>query len=99
MLTIPHSKIFTCHQIFHTALDLRLIFWHEEELDEHCMWRVWGTVEVYAGFWWGDLRERDHLEDLGMGGKIRLKLIMWKSVENAWTGLVWFRTRTRGGLL
>jgi hypothetical protein len=25
-----------------------------------------GTGEVHTGFWWGDLRERDHLEDLGV---------------------------------
>jgi len=27
-----------------------------------------GRVEAYTGFWWGNLRERDHLEDLGMMG-------------------------------
>ena len=25
------------------------------------MWRVWGRGEAYAGFWWGNLRERDRL--------------------------------------
>jgi hypothetical protein len=24
----------------------------------------------YAGFWWGNLRKRDHLEDTGVGRKI-----------------------------
>jgi hypothetical protein len=32
------------------------------------MWHVWGTGEVHTGFWWGDLRERDLLEDLGVDG-------------------------------
>jgi len=27
---------------------------------------VWGREEVYTGFWWGNLRERDHLGDPGV---------------------------------
>jgi len=33
---------------------------------------------VHTRFWWGNLRERDHLEDLGVGGNIALKLIFKK---------------------
>jgi hypothetical protein len=29
--------------------------------------------EVYTEFWWGNLRERDHLEDPGMDRRIILK--------------------------
>jgi hypothetical protein len=32
-----------------------------------------GKSEVSTGFWWGDLRERDHLGDQGVDGKIILK--------------------------
>jgi hypothetical protein len=28
------------------------------------------TGEVYIGFWWGKLREREHLEDLGINWRI-----------------------------
>jgi len=28
---------------------------------------------VHSGFWWGNLRERDHSEDLGIGGRIILR--------------------------
>jgi hypothetical protein len=38
------------------------------------MWHVWGTGEVHTEFWWGDLREVDHLEDLGVDGK---KILNW----------------------
>ena len=26
--------------------------------------------EVHAGFWWGNLRERDHFKDSGVDGRI-----------------------------
>jgi hypothetical protein len=29
--------------------------------------------EVYTGFWLGNMRERDHLEDPGVDGRIILK--------------------------
>jgi hypothetical protein len=28
----------------------------------------WGRGEVHTGFWWKNLRESDHLEDLGVNG-------------------------------
>jgi hypothetical protein len=36
------------------------------------------TGEMHTGFWLGDLRERDHLEDLGVGERILLKWIFKK---------------------
>ena len=29
---------------------------------------------MYTGFWWGKLRERDHLEDPGVDGKNNIKM-------------------------
>jgi hypothetical protein len=34
--------------------------------------------EVHTGFWWGDLREGDHLGDLVVDGRIILKWIIKK---------------------
>jgi hypothetical protein len=34
------------------------------------MWHLRGRREVRAEFWWGNLRERDGLEDLGVDGRI-----------------------------
>jgi len=39
------------------------------------MWHVWGRVEMLSGFWWGNLGERDYLEDQGVAGRIILKWI------------------------
>jgi len=33
---------------------------------------------VHTGFWWGNLRERDHLEDLDVDGRIMLIWIFKK---------------------
>jgi hypothetical protein len=39
------------------------------------MWHVLGEERCIQGIWCRNLRERDHLEDLGVDGKIILKQI------------------------
>ena len=63
------------------------------------MWCAWMTVEVHKGFWWGDLWERDHLEDQDVDGRMILKWIFKKWGWESWTGLIWLRIGTGGGHL
>jgi len=46
-------------------------------------------------FLWGDLRERDHLEDLSVDGRKILKCI-FKNRDGAWAGLFWLRIGAGG---
>ena len=39
---------------------------------------LWGIGEAYSGFWWGNLRERDHLGDPGVDGRIILRWVFRK---------------------
>ena len=45
--------------------------------------------EAYTGFWRGNLRERDHLGDAGVDGRIILRLIFRKWDVVLWTGSSW----------
>jgi len=55
--------------------------------------------ETYSGFWWGNLEERDHLEDPDVDGRIILRWIFRKWDVGIWTGLSWLRIGTGGGHL
>jgi hypothetical protein len=63
------------------------------------MWHVYGIGEVHTGFWWGDLSNGDHLEDLGIDRRIISKWIFKKWDGEAWTGLLWLRIVTGGTCL
>jgi len=40
------------------------------------MWEVCKTFKVHAGFWWRYLREGHHLEDIGVDGRITLRIYL-----------------------
>ena len=48
-------------------------------------------------FWWGSLRENDHLRDPGVDERIILRWIFKKWEVGAWTGSSWLRIGTGGG--
>jgi len=62
------------------------------------MYHVWGRDEVYRRFRWGNLRERDHLEDRGVDGSIILRWISRKW-DGIWTELIRLMIKTGGGHL
>ena len=55
------------------------------------MWRLWGRGEVCTVFWLGNLRERDHLGDPDVDGRIIVR--KWEGV----LGTGWSRLRVRCG--
>jgi len=63
------------------------------------MWREWGRGEDYTGFRWGNLRERDHLRDPSVDGRIILRWIFREWDVGVWTGSSWLRIGTVGGHL
>jgi hypothetical protein len=61
------------------------------------MWQVWETGEVHTGFWSGDLTKRDYFEDLGIDGRLILKLVFKRWDGEVVTGLLWLRIGTGEG--
>jgi len=60
---------------------------------------VWGRRKEFTGFWWGNLRERDHLEDPGVDRRIILRWIFREWNIGVWAVSSWLRLGTGGGFL
>jgi hypothetical protein len=50
---------------------------------------------VYTVFWWENLKERDHVENLG-GIILKWTFREW---DGTWTVVIWLRTGTDGGFI
>jgi hypothetical protein len=56
-----------------------------------------GEVRHIQSFGGGDLRDRGHLEDPGVAGRIILRWIFRKWDVGVWNGSSWLRIGTGGG--
>ena len=52
---------------------------------------------MYTGISWGNVKERDHLEEQGIGGRIILRWIFRKWDVGLWPGSSWLRIGAGGG--
>jgi hypothetical protein len=54
---------------------------------------------MHTNIWYDSLQERGYCEDLDSDERILLKLISEEENGQVWTGFIWLRTETSGGLL
>ena len=64
---------------------------NQEKSDGLGMLHLWETRNLYIGIRFGDLKERGHLEDLGVDRRTILRLILKEGSEETWTGLICLR--------
>jgi hypothetical protein len=58
------------------------------------MWHAWERTEKCTRFWCENPKERDHLEDQGVGGKMGSEWILGRLAWGVWIGFDWLRTGT-----
>jgi len=83
MTAVLLTKCYSSHQI------------KEGEMGGACGTYMGGR-EMHSGFWWRSLKERNNLEELGVGGMIMLK---WMLKRRSWVEFTWLRIGSSGGLL
>jgi hypothetical protein len=54
----------------------------KDEMSQACS--THGSNEMYTEFWSGNLKGRDHMEDLGVDGRIIIEWVLKKLGGNVW---------------
>jgi hypothetical protein len=63
------------------------------------MWHARERGETCTGFWWESPKDKDHLEDQDVDGRMGSKWTLGRLVGGVWSGFTWLRTGIVGGLL
>ena len=58
---------------------------------------VWGEERYIQSYVWGNLTERDHLQDPGVDGNVILRWTLRKWDVCLWTESIWLRIVRGGG--
>jgi hypothetical protein len=58
------------------------------------MWHAWERRGKCTRFWWESPKERDQLEDQGVGGKMGSEWVLGRLAWGVWIGFDWLRTGT-----
>jgi hypothetical protein len=62
------------------------------------MWHAWER-EKCTRFRWKSQKERDHLEDQGIDGRMGSEWMLGRLAGGVWSGYSWLRIQTGSGLL
>jgi hypothetical protein len=63
------------------------------------MWHAWERRGKSTGFWWENQKDRDHLEDQSMDGRMGSEWILRRLTGGVQNGSSWLRIGADGGLL
>jgi hypothetical protein len=72
------------HDLYCSPIIVRVIKSRRMRWAGHVAWME--KRKACTGFWWGNVREGDHLGDPGVDGRIILRWICKKWYLGAWTG-------------
>jgi hypothetical protein len=85
--------------IFYTPPQILLGRSNQGERDGRYMWHAWERRGMCTKFWWEGQKERYHLEDQGVDGRMGSERILERLAGGVYIGSSWLRIGTGGGLL